>query len=56
MREIVLKKANRGFLDLFWEVTNPEVDKRDKAIDNLLKHLAVRRNVGFFSFADLSGC
>nr|CDS21056.1 DNA polymerase phi subunit [Echinococcus granulosus] len=44
MREVVLKKGNRGFLDLFWDITSSEIEKRDAAIKNLQKHLSVRRN------------
>ncbi|VDM35710.1 unnamed protein product [Hydatigera taeniaeformis] len=32
MREVVLKKGNRKFLDLFWDIASPEVNKRDAAI------------------------
>ncbi|KAL5105291.1 hypothetical protein TcWFU_008918 [Taenia crassiceps] len=44
MREVVLKKGNRGFLDLFWDIASPEIDKRDTSIKNLKKHLSVQRN------------
>lgn len=45
MREVVLKKSNRGFLDLFWEITSPEVAKSDAAVKDLLSHLSAQRNV-----------
>ncbi|VDK39085.1 unnamed protein product [Taenia asiatica] len=44
MREVVLKKGNRGFLDLFWDIASSETDKSDAAIRNLKKHLSVQRN------------
>ncbi|KAL5971672.1 Myb-binding protein 1A [Taenia solium] len=45
MREVVLKKGNRGFLDLFWDIASSEIDKRGAAIRNLKRHLSVQRNI-----------
>lgn len=45
MRDFVLRKANRGFLDIFWDINSPDSSKRIAAIAKLQKYLSVQRNV-----------
>lgn len=45
MRDFVLKKANRAFLDIFWDINDVENSKRTAAIKKLVKYLSSPRNV-----------
>ncbi|VDL19085.1 unnamed protein product [Hymenolepis diminuta] len=44
MRDFVLKKANRAFLDIFWDISDTENSKRTAAIKKLVKYLSGPRN------------
>nr|CDS29523.1 DNA polymerase phi subunit [Hymenolepis microstoma] len=40
MRDFVLQKSNRAFLDIFWDVTDIDESKRAAAIKKLIKYLS----------------
>lgn len=50
MREDIVKKSNRAFLDIFWELGGASnVDERDLAIKKLTKYLSSQTEVCFCS-------
>ncbi|KAM7538906.1 hypothetical protein Aperf_G00000057555 [Anoplocephala perfoliata] len=44
MRDFVLRKANRAFLDIFWDINDPDSSKRVAAVTKLQNYLSVQRN------------